>query len=299
MSIKLDLYKIFLEVAKSGSFSKGAKNLYMTQPAVSQAINQLERTLKVRLFTRTARGVVLTNEGQLLFEYINSAMNLIKAGEEKLAESKNFLAGVLRVGVGDTISRYYLLPYLERFHNEYPNIKLKIINRTTLEICDLLKTGKIDIGICNLPVKDSALNVIKLLDIQDIFVCGEKYKHLTSTKLAFSQLAELPLILLEDKSNSRQYVEKFILSKGVKIEPEIELGSHDLLLDFAKINLGIACVIREFSREYLDKGILYQVKLVEEIPKRSIGACFLKSVSLSSTAERFIQYLEKNKIEED
>mgnify|MGYP001384014115 CR=1 FL=1 len=299
MSIKLDLYKIFLEVAKSGSFSKGAKNLYMTQPAVSQAINQLERTLKVRLFTRTARGVVLTNEGQLLFEYINSAMNLIKAGEEKLAESKNLLAGVLRVGVGDTISRYYLLPYLERFHNEYPNIKLKIINRTTLEICDLLKTGKIDIGICNLPVKDSALNVIKLLDIQDIFVCGEKYKHLTSTKLAFSQLAELPLILLEDKSNSRQYVEKFILSKGVKIEPEIELGSHDLLLDFAKINLGIACVIREFSREYLDKGILYQVKLVEEIPKRSIGACFLKSVSLSSTAERFIQYLEKNKIEED
>lgn len=299
MSIKLDLYKIFLEVAKSGSFSKGAKNLYMTQPAVSQAINQLERTFKVRLFTRTARGVVLTNEGQLLFEYINSAMNLIKAGEEKLAESKNLLAGVLRVGVGDTISRYYLLPYLERFHNEYPNIKLKIINRTTLEICDLLKTGKIDIGICNLPVKDSALNVIKLLDIQDIFVCGEKYKHLTSTKLAFSQLAELPLILLEDKSNSRQYVEKFILSKGVKIEPEIELGSHDLLLDFAKINLGIACVIREFSREYLDKGILYQVKLVEEIPKRSIGACFLKSVSLSSTAERFIQYLEKNKIEED
>lgn len=293
MSIRLDLYKIFLEVAKTGSFSKGAKNLYMTQPAVSQAINQLERELDIRLFTRTPRGVVLTNEGQILFEYINSAMNLIEVGEVKLAEAKNLLTGALRVGVGDTISRYYLLPYLERFHNEYPNIKLKIINRTTFETCELLKSGEIDIGICNLPIKDSALNIIKLLDIQDIFVCGEKYKHLTSEKLSFSQLAELPLILLEDKSNSRQYVERFILSKGVKIEPEIELGSHDLLLEFAKINLGISCVIKEFSKEYLEKGILYHVKLAEEIPKRSIGVCFLKSVSLSSAAERFIQLLVK------
>lgn len=293
MSVRLDLYKIFLEVAKTGSFSKGAKNLYMTQPAVSQAINQLERELDIRLFTRTPRGVVLTNEGQILFEYVSSAMNLIEVGEVKLAESKNLLAGALRVGVGDTISRYYLLPYLERFHNEYPNIKLKIINRTTFETCHLLKSGEIDIGICNLPIKDSALNIIKLLDIQDIFVCGEKYKHLTSEKLSFSQLAELPLILLEDKSNSRQYVERFILSKGVKIEPEIELGSHDLLLEFAKINLGISCVIKEFSKEYLEKGILYHVKLAEEIPKRSIGVCFLKSVSLSSAAERFIQLLVK------
>jgi len=270
----------------------------MTQPAVSQAINQLERELNIRLFTRTPRGVVLTNEGQILFEYISSAMNLIEVGEIKLAESKNLLAGALKVGVGDTISRYYLLPYLERFHNEYPNIKLKIINRTTFEICDLLKSGEIDIGICNLPVKDSALNIIKLTDIQDIFVCGEKYKHLTTKRLSFSQLAELPLILLEDKSNSRQYVEKFILSKGVKIEPEIELGSHDLLLEFAKINLGISCVIKEFSKEYLERGMLYQIKLLEEIPKRSIGVCFLKSVSLSSAADKFIQYLVEEEKEE-
>lgn len=291
MSVKLDLYKIFWEVAKSGSLSKGASNLYMTQPAVSQAIQQLERELGIRLFTRTPRGVVLTNEGQILFEHVSSAMNLIKLGETKLAESKNLMAGVLRVGVGDTISRYYLLPYLESFHNEYPNIKLKIINRTTLEICQLLKSGEVDIGICNLPVADPALNVIKLMDIQDIFVCGEKYKYLTHKKMSFNELAQLPLILLEDKANSRQYVEKYILSKGVRIEPEIELGSHDLLLEFAKINLGISCVIREFSKEYLERKILYQVKLLEEIPKRSIGVSFLKSVSLSSAAEKFIEYL--------
>lgn len=292
MSIKLDLYKIFCEVAKCGSFSKAAKSLYMTQPAISQAIMQLESNLEVRLFTRTPRGVVLTNEGEILFEYVNSGINLIDVGEKKVMESKNLMAGELRIGVGDTISRYFLLPFLEEFHSNYPNIKLKIINRTTLELCDLLKSGEIDIAICNLPIKDSSLEIIKLIDIQDIFVCGEKYKDKISIPLNFNELAEFPLILLEPKTNSRRYVEKYILSKGVKIEPEIELGSHDLLLEFAKINLGISCVVREFSKEYLEAKSVYEINLVEEVPKRSIGVCFLKTVSLSPAATRFIEDLE-------
>lgn len=292
MAVKLDLYKIFCEVAKCQNFSKAAESLYMTQPAVSQAMMQLENELEIRLFTRTPRGVILTNEGELLFEYINSAINLINVGEKKLMESKNLMAGELKIGVGDTISRYFLLPYLERFHNKYPNIKLKIVNRTTLELCTILKSGEVDIAICNLPIKDSSLEIRTCMDIHDIFVCGEKYKDRISAPLSFKELAEFPLILLEPKSNSRQYVEKYILSKGVKIEPEIELGSHDLLLEFAKINLGISCVIKEFSQEYLKNNLLYEVEIVDEIPKRSIGVCFLKSVSLSPASIKFIEDLE-------
>lgn len=295
MSIKLDLYKIFCEVAKFGSFSKAAKSLYMTQPAVSQAIMQLESELEIRLFTRTPRGVVLTNEGEILFEYANSAINLINVGEKKIIESKNLMAGELRIGVGDTISRYFLLPFLEEFHSKYPKIKLKVINRTTLELTDLLKSGEVDVAICNLPVKDSTLEIMELMDIHDIFVCGEKYKDRISIPLSFNEIADLPLILLEPKSNSRLYVEKYMLSKGVKIEPEIELGSHDLLLEFARINLGISCVVKEFSKEYLKNKLIYEVKLCEEIPKRAIGVCFLKTVSLSSAATKFVQDLEIDK----
>lgn len=295
MSIKLDLYKIFCEVAKLGSFSKAAKSLYMTQPAVSQAIMQLESELEIRLFTRTPRGVVLTNEGEILFEYANSAINLINVGEKKIIESKNLMAGELRIGVGDTISRYFLLPFLEEFHSKYPKIKLKVINRTTLELTDLLKSGEVDVAICNLPVKDSTLEIMELMDIHDIFVCGEKYKDRISIPLSFNEIADLPLILLEPKSNSRLYVEKYMLSKGVKIEPEIELGSHDLLLEFARINLGISCVVKEFSKEYLKNKLIYEVKLCEEIPKRAIGVCFLKTVSLSSAATKFVQDLEIDK----
>src|SRR5690554_4868532 len=123
--IKLDLYKIFAKVAESQSFSKAAKELFITQPAVSQAIAQLESELNTLLFRRTSKGVILTNAGQLLYEYVDSALKLINVGEKKLIESKNLLFGELKIGVGDTISKYFLMKYLERFHIENPNIKLR------------------------------------------------------------------------------------------------------------------------------------------------------------------------------
>lgn len=293
MSIRLDLYKIFDKVAKHKSFSKAAKSLYMTQPAVSQAIMQLEDELGIRVFTRTPRGVTLTNEGQILFEYINSAINLISTGEEKLRDFKNLTRGELKIGVGDTISRYFLLPYLEEFHKSYTNIKLKIINRTTMELCSLIKSGEIDIAICNLPIKDNSLKIRICKDIQDVFVGGRKYDKLISKPITYEELSKYPLIFLDSRSKSRQYVEEYLLSKGVKISPEIELGSHDLLLEFAKIELGIACVVREFSENYLTDKILYEIKLKDKIPKRSIGICTLKGVSLSPSSEKFVEYLLK------
>ena len=293
MASKLDLYKVFCMVGKHKSFSKAAKELYMTQPAVSQSIMQLEDELEIRLFTRTSKGVILTNEGKLIYEYANSAINLINTGEEKLLEARNLLIGDLKIGVGDTISKYFLMPYLEEFHKRYPNIKFKIINATTLELCSIVKSGEIDIAICNLPITDSALETKRCMEIQDIFVCGEKYKNKFQKPISFKELSKFPLILLESISLSRQYIEKYLLSNGISINPEIELGSYDLLLEFTKINLGIACVIREFSKEYLEKNIIYEVPLKASIPKRSIGICFLKSVPLSPASTKFLEIFDE------
>ncbi|AOV06397.1 LysR family transcriptional regulator [Sporosarcina ureilytica] len=294
MVSKLDLYKIFCQVGESKSFSQAAKALYMTQPAVSQSIMQLERELDIRLFHRTPQGTFLTDEGKVLFEYANSALNLLNVGQEKMIEFKNLTAGELKIGVGDTISRYFLLPYLERFHNRYPNVKFKIENGTTSELCTFLKAGEVDIVVCNFPLADSALTLKPFIDVHDIFVCGEKYRHILTNPISYEELMKYPLIFLEPKSNSRQYVEKFILSKGVQIEPEFELGSHDLLLEFAKINLGIACVTKEFSQDYINKGIVSEVKTKEAIPKREIGVCYLESVPLSLAATRFVEMVESD-----
>nr|WP_309100818.1 LysR family transcriptional regulator [Fredinandcohnia onubensis] len=291
---KLDLYKVFSLVAKNGSFSKAAKDLFMTQPAVSQAMMQLERELDIRLFNRTPKGVSLTEEGNLLYEYVHSAMNLINVGEEMILEFKNLTKGELRIGVGDTISKYFLLAFLETFHTEYPKIKFKIENGTTQELISLLKLGEVDLAICNFPVNDPTLAQIPCMDIHDIFVCGKNFKKLLHKTVNVSDLVEYPLIFLEPKSISRKYVEEYLLSKGLRISPEFELGSHDLLLEFAKINLGIACVTREFSQEYLNQGILHEVKLTEQIPKRSIGICYVKNVPLSPASTKFVEIIKKD-----
>lgn len=291
MSSKLDLYRIFSMVAKRKSISGAAKDLFMSQPAVSQAIMQLEKDLEIRLFNRTPKGVSLTNEGSLLFEYVQSALNLIEAGEEKILELKHLTVGELSIGVGDTISKHFLLPYLEVFHNRFPNIKFKIVNGTTLEICALIKSGEVDLGICNFPIDDPALEQIPCLEVQDIFVCGEKFRHILSQPLKLDELVKLPLILLESNSNSRQFVESYFDAKGISLSPEFELGSYDLLLEFAKINLGIACVTKEFSLDYLEQGILYEIELAEPIPRRSIGVCYLNNVPLAPASTKFVELI--------
>ncbi|MBU9722356.1 MULTISPECIES: LysR family transcriptional regulator [Bacillaceae] len=293
MISKLDLYRIFLTVEKNQSFSKAAKSLYMTQPAVSQAIMQLEKELDTRLFNRTPKGVTLTDEGSLLYEYVHSAINLLSTGEEKILEFKNLTTGELKIGVGDTISKYFLLPFLEKFYKNYPNIKFKIVNGTTIELCALLKSGEVDIAVCNLPVMDQALEVIPSRAVHDVFVCGEKYKRILSKPVSFQELMKMPLIFLEPNSNSRRYVEDFLLTKGIKLSPEFEIGSYDLLLEFAKINLGIACVIKEFSQDYLNNGLVYEVPLLEAIPERHIGVCYLKTVPLSPASTKFVEIIVK------
>ncbi len=286
---KLDLYRIFNVVSQNKSFSKAALELYMTQSAVSQSISKLENELDIQLFYRTSKGVELTSVGNLLYEHVNSAIGIIDVAEGKLLEFKQLKIGELRIGVGDTISRYFLLPYLEEFHFRYPGIKLTILNGTTTEICALIKSGRADLGICNLPIQDDNIQAIPCKEIQDIFVCGEKYKKITKNPIGFEYLMKMPLIFLEKRSNSRMFVDNFLEKKGFQISPVFELGSYDLLIEFTRINLGISCIIKEFSMDYLNKGVLYEVLLEEEIPKRSIGICYLKNVSLSRAAKRFAE----------
>lgn len=285
----LDLYRVFHVVSQNRSFSKAAQELYMTQSAVSQGIMKLERQLEVQLFYRTPKGVVLTNEGQLLNEHISSALGMIEAGEDKLLAFRTLRTGNLRIGVGDTISRYYLLPFLNDFRFKYPGIKINILNGTTSEICEFVKSGKADVGICNLPIQNEQLVVTPCKEIQDIFVCGEKYRRLAEKPISLEYLLKMPLILLEKKSNSRMYVEGFLKNKGYYIQPMFELGSYDLVVEFTKMNFGISCVIKEFSKEYLDRGELHEILLEEGIPTRSIGICHLKNVSLSHAAKRFVE----------
>lgn len=289
--MNLELYKIFQAVAEKQSFTAAAKSLYITQPAVSQAMKRLEEELAVTLFSRTPKGILLTAEGKTLASYISSAMSLIEAGEEKLARMRTLEAGELKIGAGDTITKHFLLSRIKLFHKLYPKIIIKVTNRPSPDIIALVQSGQVDFGFVNCPIEAEGVELLDCMEIEDIFVAGSNFAELNGKRLSLEKLAQYPLLMLEPKSNSRDYVDTFFLSKGITLSPEIELGAYDLLLDFAKIGFGLACVIREFSQEAMD-GSLFQIELTEPLPKRSIGICYLPSILLSTPAQAFISLVQ-------
>ncbi|MEG0315120.1 MAG: LysR family transcriptional regulator [Erysipelotrichaceae bacterium] len=293
MDIKLDWYKIFYEVCVGGSFSSASKKLFITQSAVSQSIHQLENNMQVILFTRTSKGVELTLEGRTLYEHVSTALNMIERGQQRIAALQSLEYGELKIGAADTFVSKYLLSYLEQFNKEYPKIHLEVINRTTKQIQALLNNGDIEIGFVNLPIDDIKLNIKPILNIHDIFVCGSKYKKYSDNPIDLTTLSSMPLILLEKTASSRTYLDDYFISNGINLNPEIELGSHELLLQLAKINLGVSCVIEEFSSEYLSNKTLYKLNLTKEVPMRKIALATRNDITLSVAAKAFIALFNK------
>lgn len=284
---KFDLYSVFFEVAKTGSFSKAAKNLFVTQSAVSQSIKRLENELDVALFTRGAKGIFLTSEGNMLLSHLEPAFQRIQLGETELKKMLILECGHLSIGAGDTISKHYLLPFLEKFHYKFPDIKIEVINRTTHEVLELLKQGKIDIGFVSTTIRDEAVDCKRCMYAHDIFVGSDAFSELKGKSLSLLELSQLPLIMLEELSSGRLYVNDFFKSNGIILKPDIELGSHDLLVSFAKAGLGIAAVTKEFCHM---EGLF--ILKTPPIPKRNISVCYPSHRQPPVTAIKFMEFLD-------
>ncbi|MFR1475768.1 MAG: LysR family transcriptional regulator [Hydrogeniiclostridium mannosilyticum] len=250
MATDLELYRIFSAVAEAGSFSQGAARLFITQPAVSQAVRRLEAQLGVRLFVRGRRGAVLTAEGELLYQHASAAMRLLASGEQKLRRVQNLEAGQLKLGAADTTTKELLLPYISAFHQLHPGVQLMVTNRTSLQLVECLKAGQLDLAIVNLPIEDEALSTRSIRTVHDIFVAGHAFPQLKQKTVTPGELAGYPLIMLENAANSRRYVDRFCRAR-VALAPEIELGAHELLSSFAAIGFGLACVVQEFCQKAL------------------------------------------------
>lgn len=290
MKTKLDYYKVFWETARYASFSKAAEHLYVSQSAISQCISQLERDLEAELFVRTRHGVSLTKEGEVLFSKVDAAIAAIEQGESLVRQLRHLESGELTIAAGDTITRNFLLPYLEKFHKLYPGIKIEMANSYSSHMLSLVKEGKADLAFVNMPADEEGLEIMPCLEIHDIFVSGKDFKAKNS--YTWQEISSLPLILLEENSSSRRYVAEQFKEKGIKILPHIEIAAHDLLLRFAKIHLGVSCVVEEFSAESLENGDVKKLKLNPPLPPRSVGAAFVKGQPLSKAAEAFLSLLE-------
>ena len=294
MSVKLELYRVFKEVAEAGNITAAAQTLFISQSAVSQSIKQLEAELQTRLFARNSRGVTLTADGRMLYEYVRSAMGLLETGEEKLSQSRDLQMGHLTIGASDTVTSQFLLPYLDRFHRQYPAIHIQIISGRSHKVLGLLQSGKVDIAFASTPQEGASLETFPCLATHSIFVAGAEYPCDFDHVYSLEEIAQFPLILLERKASSRLYLEKYFLQNGLHLNPEIELGARSLLVDLAAIGFGVAGVTEEFVRRELESGRLRRLRTSFDIPPRSVDLCVLRDVPLTSAAQRFSDFIRES-----
>ncbi len=287
MSVKLELYRVFKEVAETGNISVAAKNLYISQSAVSQSIKQLETALQARLFARSPRGVTLTGEGTMLYQYVRSALGLIATGEDKLSQAQQLLLGTL------TITSWFLTPFLESFHREHPGIRLKIISGRSAKVLSLLKSGAVDIAFASSPSDTAAISNHPCFATHSAFVAGSSYPCDFDHVYTRQEIAEFPLILLERKASSRLFLEQEFLKSGVTLSPEIELSSRSLLVSLSRIGLGVAGVTLEFVQWALDAGEIRLLKTDFTIPARSVDLCTLRDVAPTAAATAFIEMVRQ------
>lgn len=294
MNQNLSSYWIFYTVANAGNISRAAKELYISQPAISKSIQKLEENLNCRLFSRSSRGVVLTDEGSLLYDHVRDAFETLSQGEEKLKRSIELGVGHLKIGVSATLCKYMLLPYLKEFIRRSPHIRISINCQSTNEILHLLDDNKIDIGLIGMPGSLRGICFYHLEDIEDTFVASADYIHnLKKRGIRENEVLENSTLMLLDKNNlSRLYIDKFLQENHIEAAESIDISNMDLLIDFARIGVGVACVIKNFVARELQDGSLVEISPGIPIPCREVGFAYRENIRPSRSLQAFIDFFK-------
>ena len=296
--VNLELYRVFYTVAKCGSLTKAAEELYISQPAVSQSIKQLENQLGVSLFNRTHRGMELSAQGgKLIFKEVERALGLLYAAENRLVQIKTSATGTIRIGASDTIFEYFLADKIVEFHAQFPAVKIELMADFTPDTIEKLKANRCDVAFVNLPISvDSEELELRgnCMRLNDIFIAGEKFKELAEGTVSISQLEKYPLILMDKNTVSRRSLDNFFASLGVNLQPSIEVGSWDLMKRLVVSGMGIGIIPKQYAKRRLSNGELFEIKTDPTLPVRSVGMLLPKHKPASFALHSFIEYFNEN-----
>lgn len=302
MEQNLNQYRIFYTVAKYGNISRAAAALFISQPAISKAVAKLEEELHTPLFIRGSRGVTLTSEAQILYEHLQTAFEAISLGEEKIRRISELGVGHLTIGASATLCKYMLLPFLKGFIEKHPHINITIESQSTFHTLGLLDEKKIDIALVVKPQSCKSLIFDNVGEIQDIFVATDTYlenlhlreKGSAQTEEEFEKelFRSANLMLLDDKNVSRLYIDEYLKATGIETEHILVANNMDLLIEFARIGLGVACVIREFVKEDLRTGKFVEIPLGQPIKKRAVGFAYLKGAPPTESMKNFTAFYQ-------
>ena len=292
MDINYELYKVFYYVATTLSFSEASRQLYISQSAVSQSIKTLEKKLNTGLFIRSTKSVQLTPEGETLLRHVEPAIHLIKQGENYLTEADDLDGGQLRIGATDTICRYLLIPYLNRYHKQHPRVHIHILNQTSLNCVELLERGQADLIVTNYPNSRMGHRekLLAIHEFRDVFAGSKShYPELSGRKVPLHELRQYPILMLDRRSTTHEFLHKTFREAQLELVPEIELDSNDLLLDLASIGLGLA-----FVPDYCLRGHdrLFKINLAETMPSRKIVIATNNTAPVTRPAREFLTFFK-------
>jgi DNA-binding transcriptional LysR family regulator len=295
MEQNLSFYNIFNSVAETGNISRAAKQLFISQPAVSKAIQSLEDNLGTTLFIRNSRGVKLTEEGLLLYEHTKNAFDTLSRAEESIKRIQELGIGHLRIGASSTLCKYLLLPYLDGFVRENPHVKITIDNQSSSHTLKMLENNELDIGLVAKPSGSDVFLFHTLGEIEDIFVATRSYlDNLTLRENSADIFSSANIMLLDEENISRKYIENYFKTNSIEPKHILEISSMDLLIEFAKTSLGVACVIKEFVLSELKAGTLVQVPLKTPVNKREVGFSYARNAFLSDSMLKFMEFIQKS-----
>ncbi len=292
--MNLELYRIFYVVAQCKNITKASNELNISQPAVTKHIKNLEDYFGTPLFIRTKKGVILNEYGEKIFLKVKQALTLLGDVEKELTEFNENQSGTIKLGISTSLTRKYLLKYIKDFHKIYPNIILTISTDPTKKLIDDLKSGKIDIIISKFPKnKDLELNYIKLGTTKYIFVVNDEYKHLLNRKVDARELINYPLLLQKNPSNSRNSADRYFKMLDLKVEPTMNIGSSNLLIDFVKIGYGIGYVTKMYAKDELDNKMIFELDMNDDTEYIDYGIITLKNNILAYSNNKLIDYLKQ------
>lgn len=289
----LNLYRIFLEVAKTGSISKAASSLFVSQPSISYSIKMLEEELKCKLFNRTAKGTELTIDGEKLLFYVEGAFNMINAGCKTVKDSENMISGEIRVGVPTHIGIFLLSKYIQKFIEKYPGIKFTIVNRATSEMVDMLEKRNLDFIVDSYPIDSNRKDIVlyKLIEVSDCFVGNEKYKNIVNEGIInIEDIQKYPLLLPPKITSTRKALESKLKDRIDNLEAIIDVPTTEVMLELVKKGLGIGYFTKESVQKYIDSGRLYEIPVDVELPKTDICIAYVDNF-LANAPKKFIEML--------
>ena len=292
MNMDYNLYKIFLYLYEEKSISKTASKLYVSQPAISYSLKELENSLGYTLFHRNSKGIEPTLEATELYNYISTAFDILNDAEEHVKNLNNLNVGNIRIGVASHIGVLTLTQYIEKFRKEYPNVTFDIVSKTMPEMVEMLETRKLDMIIGMPPINsEKHLTKVSIKEVYNCFAYNKKIMKDVHIKKEID-LLKYSLILPSTKTTVRNKLDDYMESKKVRLNPCIEVSSADVALEMIRKGMGIGYFIIDSINIQPDKED-YEIIVFDDLPIADISLVYIDDYT-SIAAKKFINLI-KNK----